>query len=452
MIPEYNSLDQHYEKPVYGSSLSAHTAGIAPTVSMASVNNVASGELPVIGMEPRGYSEHQPIVHDQHSSGLHLHFKALLAATSGILVLIAIGSLAFNSINAKINSIATTDKGQISASTLANYKATALTDEIVKNNNLQAGSFESITGLGELTVGSIASGFGTIDTTNNITTTADINGANFFGSGANLTNLNGSNISTGTVANSRLTTSVTLQGNTFNGISQLVQTTTGGILPVLSGANLTNLNGTNISSGTVADARLSANVALLNGTGLQTFNSNNKFTGTLLLQSATNSTSAFQVQNAASVALFTADTSGMIITIAGTNSSYASLTLADTHFKSTQTTAPTIGTPANCGTSPSAVVTAGSTDNAGSFSITVGTGGLSTTCDTVLTFNKPYAVAPKSIIITSTQAVGGANVQWIATISASSITGFTIKEASIDLSGLNHVASDISSYYYWVIE
>ncbi|MEI7674536.1 MAG: hypothetical protein WCI60_02265, partial [bacterium] len=86
----------------------------------------------------------------------------------------------------------------------------------------------------------------------------------FSGSGANLTNLNGTSISSGTVADARLSGNVTLQGNTFNGISQLVQTTSGGVLPVISGANLTNLNGTSVSSGTVADARLSSNVCLSN--------------------------------------------------------------------------------------------------------------------------------------------------------------------------------------------
>ena len=103
----------------------------------------------------------------------------------------------------------------------------------------------------------------------------------FTGSGSGLSSLNGTNISSGTVADARLTTNVTLQGNTFNGASQLVQLTAGGLLPVLSGTNLTSLNGTNISSGTVADARLSVNVALLNGTGPQTFTGNNTFNGTL---------------------------------------------------------------------------------------------------------------------------------------------------------------------------
>lgn len=85
-------------------------------------------------------------------------------------------------------------------------------------------------------------------------------------SGALLTTLNASNISSGTLADARLSTNVTVQGNTFNGASQLVQLNGSTQLPAVSGALLTNLNGSNISSGTVADARLSANVTLQGNT------------------------------------------------------------------------------------------------------------------------------------------------------------------------------------------
>lgn len=54
--------------------------------------------------------------------------------------------------------------------------------------------------------------------------------------------------------------SITKQGNTFNGNSQLVETTSGGLLPALSGANLTNLNASNLTSGTVPDAALSTSL------------------------------------------------------------------------------------------------------------------------------------------------------------------------------------------------
>ena len=73
-----------------------------------------------------------------------------------------------------------------------------------------------------------------------------------------------------TVADGALSSNVTLQGNTFNGINQLVQLNASGNLPALNASLLTNLNGTNIASGTVANARLVGSGALTvtAGTGL----------------------------------------------------------------------------------------------------------------------------------------------------------------------------------------
>ena len=78
--------------------------------------------------------------------------------------------------------------------------------------------------------------------------------------GVFLTNLNGSNITSGTIPNSRLSSSVTLQGNTFNGINQLVQLNASAQLPPLNGSLLTSLNASELTSGTLPDARLSTNV------------------------------------------------------------------------------------------------------------------------------------------------------------------------------------------------
>jgi hypothetical protein len=118
-------------------------------------------------------------------------------------------------------------------------------------------------------------------------------------SGASLTSLNATNISAGTLADGRLSSNVTLLGNTFNGSNQLVQLNASGNLPALngsgltnlsaanltgalpaiSGASLTSLNATNISSGTLNDGRLSTNVALLTGT--QTFSGTKSFSAGL---------------------------------------------------------------------------------------------------------------------------------------------------------------------------
>jgi len=81
------------------------------------------------------------------------------------------------------------------------------------------------------------------------------------------------------------------------------------------GNGLTNLNGTNIATGTVADGRLSADVALLNAN--QTYSGNIKF------QNASDSGSAVQIQNAAGTSnLFMADTTHTRVGIAAASPGY----------------------------------------------------------------------------------------------------------------------------------
>ncbi|MEK7600331.1 MAG: carbohydrate binding domain-containing protein [Patescibacteria group bacterium] len=127
-----------------------------------------------------------------------------------------------------------------------------LSTSAIVDADLQAGTFANITGTGALTAGSIGGSFGNINIGTNI----------FTGNGSGLTTLNGTNISSGTVADARLSANVTLQGNTFNGINQLVQLDGSGFLPVLNGSALTSLNGSNISSGTVANTYLTGSGAL----------------------------------------------------------------------------------------------------------------------------------------------------------------------------------------------
>lgn len=178
----------------------------------------------------------------------------------------------------------------------------------------------TVTVAGALTVNNQLNANGGIATNN-----ANINAGTgtITGNGSGLTNLNGSNITTGTVADARLSGNVTLQGNTFNGNLQLVQLTNTGILPVLSGQNLTNLNASNLTSGTVSDNRLSANVALLNGT--------NVFSGTNNFKPGSDNASAFRIQNAAgSATLFNADTTGSGALTFGVPSSFSSTVAVST--------------------------------------------------------------------------------------------------------------------------
>jgi hypothetical protein len=58
----------------------------------------------------------------------------------------------------------------------------------------------------------------------------------------NVDTTNASNITSGTLDDARLTSAVTKQGNTFNGASQLVQLDASAKLPAVDGSNLTNLN------------------------------------------------------------------------------------------------------------------------------------------------------------------------------------------------------------------
>lgn len=112
-----------------------------------------------------------------------------------------------------------------------------------------------------------------------------VTATSFFGNGAGLTNLDASNITAGTLDNARLSGSVTTQGNTFNGADQLVQLNALGYLPSLNGGNLTSLNASFVTSGTLADARLSANVALLDAN--QTFTGSNVFSQPLTVNTLT---------------------------------------------------------------------------------------------------------------------------------------------------------------------
>ena len=116
------------------------------------------------------------------------------------------------------------------------------------------------------------------DTSGNASFTGTING-----NGSGITSINGSNISSGTVADARLTSNVTLQGNVFNGALQLVQLDGAGALPALNGSALTNLNASNISSGTLNDARLSSNVPLLNAAN--DFSTTNTFSAGIVTNS-----------------------------------------------------------------------------------------------------------------------------------------------------------------------
>lgn len=140
-------------------------------------------------------------------------------------------------------------------------------DDLVINGAFSAASFSgSGASLTSLNASNLSSG--TVDDarlSSNVAflnaVTAAFSGAvtatSFSGSGASLTNLDASNVSSGTLGDAYLSSNVAKYNDAAPNFSNTV--TAPGFSG--SGASLTSLNASNLSSGTVADARLSSNVA-----------------------------------------------------------------------------------------------------------------------------------------------------------------------------------------------
>src|SRR5210317_1206093 len=133
--------------------------------------------------------------------------------------------------------------------------------------------------------------------------------------GSNLTNLNASNVASGTLASDRLPTVPTTKGGTgltaIGTANQVIAVNAGATaleyqtvdlanlnadnltsgtvpdarfpatLPAISGANLTNLDASDLASGTVPDARFPATLPAADGSALTALNASNVASGTL---------------------------------------------------------------------------------------------------------------------------------------------------------------------------
>jgi hypothetical protein len=166
--------------------------------------------------------------------------------------------------------------------------------------------------------------------------------------------------------------------------------------------------------------------------------------GATTFRNQTDSTTAFLIQTASGpTTLFAADTTNLVITIAGNTTTFGSLTLTNAHLKTTQTNPPTIGSGTNCGTTPSLSITAGSTDTAGSFDIITDSGGTLGACSVVITFNKSYGSAPKSIMISPKSTNASGKPMFPSGAASGNFTATMVGTAA---------GSTSYSYYYFVIE
>lgn len=203
-------------------------------------------------------------------------------------------------------------------------------------------------------------------------------------------------------------------------------------------ANLTNLIDVNVSSGI-------GNTTLGSGGTIQSLY--RQFMGTVTYDA----TAAVTVSNApATLYIEGAPIASTNVTF--TNPARAIIVGSGTsqfggHIWSTQTSAPTSSLTSTTlndggGSGASITVTAGSTDSAGSFTVTAGNGTPGAGVAGQIVFNAAYSAAPKCVIVTSKDADGVNNQIYITNVTTSSFTiNFNIALGT----------SEAVEFYYWVI-
>ena len=216
--------------------------------------NLTSGTIPDARIAVTGVTQHQLSITGTgilNAGSINTGFGNINIGTS---IFSGNGS-GLTTLNASNLSSGTVPDARIAASSITQHQA-------------------SITGTGALNSGSITSGFGSID----------IGTDTFTGNGSGLTSLNGSNISSGTVAGARLGGNQTMAGiKTFSDTSAATSTVTGavrvsggmgvagdlyaGTLNSANGAGIQQLSASNLGSGTVPNARITGTYSNLTGTG-----------------------------------------------------------------------------------------------------------------------------------------------------------------------------------------
>jgi len=180
--------------------------------------------------------------------------------------------------NIQVSGVVTATTFYGSASGLTGISAIAVDGWYISGGNI---STTSKVGIGTtLPTGNFQVGVGvTINNNGNATYSGILTASSFVGSGANITLVNASNISSGTLNNARLPSNINLSGiitgYSFSGF----------------GTGITNINASNISSGTLNNARLPSNINLSGiitgysfsgfGTDITNINASNISSGTL---------------------------------------------------------------------------------------------------------------------------------------------------------------------------
>lgn len=173
--------------------------------------------------------------------------------SSGVLA-VAQGGTGSNSATFSGANITSINASNISSGTLDNARTSA-------SSSNGASTIVARDAAGSFAGNVITANQGVITTVNATTVNVATLEGNLSGSGANLTSLNASNISSGTIANARTTATATNGASTIvsrDGSGNFAGGTITGATFSGSGASLTSLNASSISSGTLDNARTSA--------------------------------------------------------------------------------------------------------------------------------------------------------------------------------------------------
>jgi hypothetical protein len=257
------------------SSGTLDTARLSTTVTLA--GNTFNGASQLLQLNGSGKVDDSLLSSNITALGNTFNGVNQLVQLNGSGYLPALNASNLTNINASNISSGTLDDARLSSNVTVLGNTFNGASQLVQLNG--SGALPALSGanLTSLNASNISSG--TLDTAR-LSTTVTLAGNTFNGASqlvqltaggllpalnaSSLTSINASNISSGTLDTARLSSTVTLAGNSFNGVSQLIQLNSSGEIPALSGANLTNMNATNISSGTINDGRLSSNVCLIN--------------------------------------------------------------------------------------------------------------------------------------------------------------------------------------------